>query len=105
MPGAIRGRVGVIKWHTYTAATVEGYTLTRDDKGATTLTATVIHQDRFKVTQRPLIFEAIHKAGAWRWPIVSFTIGDSGRLVARLGPEIPGDLCPDSLNPKSSVLT
>ena len=102
MPGAITGRVGVIKWYTYTAATVDGYHVVRAQDGNTSLVATVISQDRFKLTQRPLIFEAIHKQGAWRWPIVSHTVADNGRLVAKLGPEIPGDLCLDSSSPKLS---
>lgn len=105
MPGGISGRIAVIKWHEYTAATIEGYSIARATDGVISVLATVVQQDRFKLTQRPLVFEAIHKKGAWRWPITYFTIADSGRLVARLGPEIPGNLCPDLLNPKSSVLT
>lgn len=94
---SIAGTVGVIKWTYYTAAAINGYTVTLDKaSGYTSLVATVVHQDRFKLAQRPLVFEAPHKGGAWRWPIVSLTIADSGRLVAQLGPELPGDLCLDS---------
>jgi hypothetical protein len=91
MPGAITGKAAVIKWTYYTAAAINGYSITRGDNGITRLIATVVQQDRFKLSQRPLIFEAKHAKGAWTWPIVDYTIADSGRLVARLGPEIPGD--------------
>jgi len=91
MPGSINGKDAVIKWTYYTAAAISAYAITRSDNGATTLVATVVQQDRFKLSQRPLVFEAKHKQGAWSWPIVSYTLADSGRLVARLGPELPGD--------------
>jgi hypothetical protein len=104
MPG-ITGRAACIKWQYYTAAAINGYTITRaPTTGALGLVATVVERDRFKLSQRPLVFEAQHKQGAWRWPIVEFTIADSGRLTAKLGPELPGGLCLDSSNPKSSGL-
>ena len=98
----IRGTVAAVKWHYYTAAAINGYTVTRHERGLG-LVATVVMKDAFKLSQRPLIFEAPHKAGAWKWPIVTFTLAENGRLTATLGPEIldkvelgpPKDLCLD----------
>ena len=75
------------------------------------LVATVVMRDAFKLAQRPLIFEAPHKGGVWKWPIVTCAVSDSGRLTATLGAEIltsyngepPKDLCLDFPNPKSSA--
>ena len=98
----LRGTVGAIKWHYYTAAAVNGYTVARTERGLS-LVATVVLKDAFKLSQRPLIFEAPHKTGAWKWPILTYTLAESGRLTATLGPEIvtpvdggpPKDLCLD----------
>jgi hypothetical protein len=103
----LRGTVAAVKWHYYTAAAVNGYTVTRTD-GKISLVATVVMRDPFKLSMRPLIFEAPHKAGAWKWPIVTYALAESGRLTATLGPEIldtvelgpPKDLCLDFSNPK-----
>jgi hypothetical protein len=77
-----------VKWHHYTAAAINGYTVTRSPETGITLEATVVLKDAFKLSQRPLMFEAPHKTGVWRWPIVDFQIYEPGRLTARLGPEI-----------------
>jgi hypothetical protein len=104
----IRGIVGHVKWHYYTAAAINGYTVTRAKGGGLSLVATVVMRDAFKLAQRPLTFEAPHKNGVWKWPIVSHELHESGRLVATLGPELPTspewgppkDLCLDFSNPK-----
>jgi len=97
MAGSIVGHAATIKYQYFTAAAINGYAITRSDTGVFRLVATVVHRDRFNLTRRPLIFEAKHKTGAWCWPIVDMTIADNGRLVATLGPEIPGNhLCLDS---------
>ena len=89
----LRGIVGHIKWHHYTAAAINGYAVTPVKPGdGYSLVGTVISKNAFNLTQRPLMFEASHKRGVWRWPIVQFTIADNGRLVATLGAELPGDL-------------
>ena len=100
--------MGAVKWHYYTAAAINGYTLTITPGGGLTLVATVVLRDAFKLAQRPLTFEAPHKGGVWVWPIVSHSLSESGRLTATLGPEIvspltnepPKDLCLDLSNPK-----
>jgi hypothetical protein len=80
----IRGVVGQVKWHYYTAAAINNYTVTRSVHNAWTLRATVVLSDDFKMSQQPLVFVAPHQAGAWRWPIVSHVIAD-GTLSAQLG--------------------
>jgi len=103
----LRGTVAAVKWHYYTAAAINGYTVERTERSLS-LVATVVMKDAFKLSQRPLVFEAPHKTGTWKWPIVSYTLAESGRFTATLGPEIldkvelgpPKDLCLDFSNPK-----
>lgn len=84
----LTGVVGHIQWHGYTAAAINGYTVTRNKAGTVwSLAATVVLSDKFKMTQRPLTFVAKHAKGAWRWPILSFTLHpDTHHVVAQLGP-------------------
>jgi hypothetical protein len=85
MPGAtIRGVVGKITWSYYTAAAINGYTVTRSKAGAWTLRATVVASDAFKLRQTPLRFVAPHKTGSWVWPVESCEMVNSV-LTARLG--------------------
>ncbi len=83
----IRGRVASVKWAYFTAAAVDGYTVTRT--GATwTVSGTFVPGavDAFKLAQRPLFFVAPFKRGAWRWEIHRLTRRDTGTFVAGLGP-------------------
>lgn len=87
----VRGVVGVVKWSYYNAAGVEGYTLRRHKETNTwSLSARVVVSDSFKLRQRPLVFEAPHQGGLWRWPMTEWSIAE-GVLTARLGPleEVP----------------
>jgi len=89
--GVIRGVVGHIRWHYYTAAAINGYTVTRVSRDGRrwSLQATVVLSDSFKMAQRPLVFVAKHKRGEWRWPIEHMelqTIHGLPTLTARLGP-------------------
>lgn len=85
MPSAtIRGVVGQIRWSYYTAAAINGYTVTHTPAGAWTLRATIVASDAFKLRQKPLRFVAPHKAGSWVWPIESCDLVN-GVLTARLG--------------------
>lgn len=83
--GSITGVVASIAWHYYTAAAINGYTVTRAADGSWRASGTVVLSDAFKLTQRPLTFIAPHAKGEWRWPITSLEIAD-GRLMAGLGP-------------------
>jgi hypothetical protein len=81
----LTGVVGHIKWHYYTAAAINGYTVRRTKAGAWSLTATVVLSDAFKMAQRPLTFIAKHAKGEWRFAIDSHTLVDH-RLTAKLQP-------------------
>lgn len=93
----LTGVVGSIKWHYYTAAAIQGYTVTRSKDGTRWgLTAIVVLSDAFKMAQQPLTFTALRtKHGldghtvvksAWRWPILSIIERTEHSLTARLGP-------------------
>lgn len=99
----ITGVKGSIRWGTppawYTAAAIEGYTVTCTKTGQWSLAATVVLSDAFKMAQAPLTFCAMHTEKGldgkcvvkteWRWPIVSCALVNH-HLTARLGP--PEDL-------------
>jgi hypothetical protein len=84
----IRGRVAALKWAYFTAAAVDGYTVTRARAGDWTVTGTLVPSavDAYKLAQRPLFFVAPFKRGAWRWEIQTLTRRDGGGFAARLGP-------------------
>jgi hypothetical protein len=87
----LRGVVGLIKWGTspgwYTAAQIEGYTVTRNKAGTVwSLTATVVLADAFKMSMSPLTFVATHAKGAWTFPIVAHRLIEHHQLTATLGP-------------------
>ena len=83
----LSGVVGHIRWGHYTAAAINGYTVTPLNKQGTEwrLVATVILSDAFKMAQTPLVFAAKHAKGEWRFPIKQLARTDS-RLTAQLGP-------------------
>jgi hypothetical protein len=90
----VSGVVGAIKWGHYTAAAINGYTVTPTSKARTewSLRATVVLADAFKMTQSPLVFVAKHRRGEWRFPIVGMERRRDGLyqgpFSARLGPPI-----------------
>lgn len=94
-----RGVVGEIRWHSYTAAGIHGYTVSKPAGGPLQLRATVPLADAFKMAQRPLTFVASVRLGAppdqrdaeYVWPIESFTLSADGVLVAVLGLRIKGN--------------
>jgi len=81
----ISGVDGSLCWGYHQAASLHAWTITRDDDGRL-LTATVVSQDAFRVSQRPLAFVATHQRGRWMWPVKELQIQD-GALTARLGPQ------------------
>lgn len=111
MAGGITGKVAEIRWHTYVAAGIHGWSVAKTN-GQWHLRAIVGLSDGFKMTQRPLTFVAKVKRRVpppqtdwrrqlslpesawtledrvWRWPIESFTLAD-GALIAQLGPPLP----------------
>ena len=89
----LHGREAELRWHTYPAAAVRGYSITRTPRGAVVLTGTVVYRDAFKLAQRPLLFAAPmllgpperRRAVVVTWPIETCTISDAGALSATLG--------------------
>jgi hypothetical protein len=89
------GVVAEIRWHTYTAAGIRGYTIARTQAGGLTVRATVLLSDAFKLAQRPLTFVMPVRLGKppyqrdheYRYPMETFTLRD-GALEATLGPRI-----------------
>jgi hypothetical protein len=88
----LRGVVGTIKWGFYTAAAINGYTVTKEQNGQWVLTATVVLSDAFKMNlaDHPLTFVAKHAKGEWSWPIESYRFheGLTGPMTAKLGPPL-----------------
>jgi hypothetical protein len=85
----LSGVVGSIKWGHYTAAAINGYSVTPTNKARTQwrLVATVVLADAFKMAQTnpPLVFVAKHAKGEWCWPITTLTRTEAS-LTATLGP-------------------
>jgi len=81
----VRGVHATITWSYYTAATVNGYSISRDTAGAWRLRATVVSANAYNLRQRPLVFVATHAKGAWYWPIEELVhAADSLVITARL---------------------
>jgi len=81
----VSGASGVLKWGYSTAGTLGAWTVARTES-AWVLTGTIVKTDAFRVTQRPLAFEALHALGVWRWPVVSLQMTGAS-LTAVLGPK------------------
>ncbi len=90
-----RGVKAEIRWHTYPAAAILGFTIARAPAGGLALRGTVVLSDAYKLAQRPLTFVIPVRLGKppkqrdheYRYPIESFTLVD-GALTATLGPRI-----------------
>lgn len=80
----LRGVVGRVEWGYFTAAAIEGYTVTVDEFRRWSLSARVIQSDPFKISRRPLQFVAPHATGTWTWPIRTLEL-EHGILHATLG--------------------
>jgi hypothetical protein len=88
----LRGVAAELRWHSYPAAAVHGYTIARSAQGTVVVTGTVVYQDAFKLAQRPLTFAAPMLVGPpdrrrsvmVTWPIETFTIRDGGAFTATL---------------------
>jgi len=82
---SVRGVHATITWAYYTAAEINGYTITRDAAGSWRLRATMIKANAYNLRQRPLVFVARHDKGAWYWPIRELVTAPDGLTVtARL---------------------
>lgn len=82
----------MLRWGYRTAATLGAWTV-EGVPGAWTLTAAVVQQDDFAVSQRPLL---IVTPNGWRWPVETLQIAD-GTLTASVSPQEPAHVltvCP-----------
>lgn len=76
------GPAGELKWGYYPAATLASWTISGGE--SLTLTAKIVSQDTFRVSQQPLTFQPIGRS--WRWAVQSLQIvGDS--VTAALAPQ------------------
>ena len=81
----VAGVEGELRWSYHRAAVLGAWSIVRDPAGRV-LTAIVVSQDTYRVSQRPLVFVAPHGTHAWTWPIETLQLSD-GTLTARLGPQ------------------
>lgn len=83
---SIRGAAGEVRWSYHRAASLGAWTLT-PGSAASTLTASVVSLDTFKVSQQPLTFVVPRPTGrVWRWPVLSLQISGT-EMTATLGPQ------------------
>lgn len=86
---------GRIDYGYFPAATLEGFTIKRTDRGEWSLRGRATKWDAFNLTRAPLMLVVPHvakpsnKPGEWRWPVRSVRI-DNGDTVAVLGPPLEG---------------
>jgi len=84
----IRGQAAQVKWGYHEAASLSAWTVTPDQIGGGTLTATVIQMDALRVAQQPLTFVVPRPGKPWRWSVNSLQVtGTSlaGSSLALLG--------------------
>ena len=81
----ITGVSSSLRWGYTSAATLGAWTVTKREDGKWSLSAAVLTSDAFRVAQRPLVFEAPHAKGAWRWPVLELQ-AVNGSITATLGP-------------------
>lgn len=85
MPLALEGVTASLRWGYTQAAVLGAWSAVPGPGGRLTVTAKVVSQNTMRVAQRPLVFEARHAKGAWRWPVLELQVAD-GSLTAILGP-------------------
>jgi hypothetical protein len=81
----IKGAAAQIKWVYHEAASLSAWTVTPDQIGGGTLTATVIQMDALRVAQQPLTFVVPRTGTPWRWSVSTLQITGAS-LSATLGP-------------------
>lgn len=72
-----------LRWGYAQAAVLGRWSVSGAD-GQLRLTAEIVRTDTMRVAQRPLVFEAPHAKGAWRWPVLELQMAE-GSLTAILG--------------------
>ena len=90
MPLTLTGAEAVIRWGYHVAATVTSWSLTPSD-GGLTLSASVASVDRYRLSQRPLVFVVSRGGVVLRWPIQELQISGAS-LSGTLGQKEPADV-------------
>jgi hypothetical protein len=85
--GSITGRVAHVQWLSYTAVTLDGFLIARDDETGWALRGTVQSSNAYQLAQSPLVLRVPHAQGAWYWPVVRLEIHNR-ELSAVLGPPV-----------------
>jgi hypothetical protein len=84
--GVLTGESGWIEYGYDAAATLEKYTVTRNQTtGEYVLAARCVASNAYALTQRPLVFVVPTVRGDLRWPVLEFTV-EGEAVWARLGP-------------------
>ena len=82
---AVHGPTGELRWSYHLAASLGPWTM-HSENAQLTLTASVVSQDVYAVSQRPLTFVVPRPSGDWRWKVLTLQIVD-GSLSATLDPQ------------------
>jgi len=77
----MRGRAGEVRWAYHRAAEVKQWELF-----GSTLTATLVTADAYRLAQNPLTFVVPRSNGAWSWPLENVQV-DGQSFSATVGAE------------------
>ena len=77
----MRGQAGEVRWAYHSAATVGQWELF-----GSTLTATLVTADSYRLAQAPLTFVVPRPQGAWRWSLLDARV-DGQSLSATVSTE------------------
>jgi hypothetical protein len=77
----MRGVNGEIRWSYHKAGQVSQWELF-----GSTLTATLVNADAYRLSQTPLTFVVPRSNGAWRWPIATIQV-EGQSITATVGAE------------------
>ena len=81
----IRGQAAAVHWGYQPAARLGSWSVATDAEGVGTLTATIVSQDTFRMSQPSLTFRVDRPGQPWIWPITTLQIA-AETLTASLGP-------------------
>ena len=76
-----KGPVGELRWSYHKAADLASWEIT-----GSSLTATVLSHDAFRVSQQPLTFVVPRTTGSWTWSVQSLQIAGTS-LTATISQE------------------
>jgi hypothetical protein len=83
----VSGVAAEVRWGYHLAATLGDWRITRaEGSGVLTLSARILSHQTAWLSQQPLVFEARHTKGVWRWSLMSLQHAD-GWLTATVHPQ------------------